>query len=822
MENKEKKGPGGQTPGHNTNSNANSATPAGGSQGSTGIPVADDAHSVARKMLAAGLCVVPRNQGAKRPALHEWNNYQKQLPTEGEIDAWFAGGAHKALGIICGAVSGGLEVIDIDLKADPTGAIVTEAETAIKAYCPGLWERMPREQSPSGGLHLYFRSPTPKGNAKLAHPESGKEALVETRGEGGFIVCAPTPGYTMLAGDLTEVPILTEDEREGLIESMRSLDRSLATVPKESRSNASSSYELTPLDDYNNRPDAVSRTLAVLEKHGWVPLGRDSRGGMRLRRPGKDWGISAVLGADGRQSLKVFSSSTPFGLDGTHSPAAVLAVLEFSGDFSACARALRIMGYGDKGTVTGDPETTSDLESMSLATDLDASIRLIERHGSEIRYCKELGWLVWDGKRWVKSEAAVLQRAKETARAWFNHANNIENELERKAAVSKALQLESAAHISGAVKLATSDPRIYIEASALDSDHLLLNVQNGTLDLRSGELRPHRREDLITKIANAEYDPGATHPALETLLGTIGADWADVPAFLARCFGACLTGDVSTESLFLLQGDGGSGKTTLTEGFSSMMNDYAAKLPFEAFCLHKHGRGTGPTPERAMLRGARFAFAAEGDQAARLDAGEVKQLTGGESVTARELYHGLFTFPPTWKLWLVSNYAPRCDADDSGLWRRFVKIWFPQVPLEKRDPRIKEALVGDPGARAAILAWAVKGCLEWQSRGRGRNGLAIPESVQRQTDEYRNSQDTIADWIADIVADGGAVDPHAWTSSKLVREHYENWCADNGCHALGQQRLAESLKHHGLAPQKLKGARGWKGVRLPKDQRAAA
>ena len=465
---------------------------------------------------------------------------------------------------------------------------------------------------------------------------------------------------------------------------------------------------------------------------------------------------------------------------------------------------------------TGLQEVEHDT-SLELGTDLDASHRLVEAFHDEIRYCPELGWFSWNGKRWVEGEEKIIQRAKKTAREWTLRALDIKIESERKSAITKATTLESAGHIRGAVALAASDTRVLVPASAFDAHPWLLNVQNGTVDLRTGELLPHSRDHLLTKMARANYDPDAKHQALDRLLATISEASPDMPAFLSRCFGASLTADVSVESLFLIQGDGGAGKTTLTEGFSSMLGDYAAKLPFEALCLAKHGRSAeGATPSRLSLRGARFAFAAEGDQSARLDAGEVKMLTGGEAVTARGMYMKKpLTFLPTWKLWLISNYDPKCDSNDTGVWRRLVKLVFPVVPPEKRDPSIKHALIHDPLALAALLAWGVKGCLDWQQRGGGREGLAVPDDVLQATQAYRASQDTIGDWMADLLAEGAKKCSESWTATNQLRNHYERWCQDSGTTALVGNRWSNALRQHGLTPNRKSEARGWQGIKMP-------
>jgi hypothetical protein len=322
-----------------------------------------DLHSIGQAYLAAGLCVVPAGQD-KRPKLPSWTLYQKQLPIADELDEWFHEDRPHGLGLVCGKISGGLEVLDLDAKHDPSGTLNARAEAAIKEFAPGLWERLPRETTPSAGLHLYFRSAKPAGNMKLAMPAVGTKAVAETRGEGGFIVSAPTPGYIMVNGSLTEIPTITDDERDSLLAAARSLDES---EPKIVRAPSTmKGAELSPLDDYNLRGDA----LDLLRQHGW-----HVGAGGKLRRPGKDHGCSATWNHAGKGKLCVFSSSTPFDMaPSTYSPAGIYTVLECGGDFSRAAAELRRLGYGADRPIT--PATVSTEIATAKPTDAPHSVPL--------------------------------------------------------------------------------------------------------------------------------------------------------------------------------------------------------------------------------------------------------------------------------------------------------------------------------------------------------------------------------------------------------------------------------------------------------------
>ena len=467
------------------------------------------------------------------------------------------------------------------------------------------------------------------------------------------------------------------------------------------------------------------------------------------------------------------------------------------------------------------PRAEDDDQVLSVSehgTDLDASLRFAEAHARQLRYCPGVGWLAWDKRRWaVEGDGRAVQLSMQSARRWTEKWSRCGGD-GREQRVKTALSLESASHIEATVRLAKCNPLLVVTVASLDRDPWMLNVLNGTLDLRTGKLRPNNRTDLSTKLAPVEFDPSAQHVALTRYLKTCEAATPGMGAFLARCFGAALTGDASAETLFLLQGAGGSGKTTLIEAVSAMLGDYAVKLSFESFCQSKHGRSPGAaSPDLIRLRGSRLAYASEGDQSARLDAGVVKTLTGNEPITARALYAPPITFPQTWKLWLVSNFDPKADSEDSGIWRRMLKLHFDAIPETQRDPSVKRTLIEDPAARSSLLAWLVAGCLDWQARGGGRIGLCPPDSVQQVTDAYRCKQDTLAEWWDDLLAGDAELLPLEMTPVGALRRHYEEWCAENGAMEVYVKRFNSYLETKGLEKRRgTGGAKRWHGIKLTK------
>lgn len=404
-------------------------------------------------------------------------------------------------------------------------------------------------------------------------------------------------------------------------------------------------------------------------------------------------------------------------------------------------------------------------------TDLGNAERLVERHGAELRYCAALdAWYVWDGRRWAKDETGeVVRRATESVVALYAEAETLPDRTAREELVKHAVKSEADARIAAAIHLAQADARIALRFDAFDADPMALNVMNGTLDLRNGELHPHRRDDLITRLSPVAYDPEARLRLWEDFLITASGGDGDLLRYLERAAGYSLTGLTREEVLFLIWGPTGSGKSTYMEAVKAVLGEYGATADFETFLLHREG---GPRNDIARLAGRRLVASIEMDEGRRLAEGLVKQLTGGDTIAARFLFRESFEFVPAFKLWLVANSKPRVSNEDGAMWRRIRLIPFEYtVPEGERDPELK-AMLRDPAIGGpAVLAWAVRGCLAWQ-----REGLRAPERVSRATDAYRQEMDVLADFLAERCE----LDPAATVPARALYGAYTAWAQEAG------------------------------------------
>lgn len=440
-------------------------------------------------------------------------------------------------------------------------------------------------------------------------------------------------------------------------------------------------------------------------------------------------------------------------------------------------------------------------------TDLGNAERLVDLHGSRIRYCHPWEtWLVWDGRRWARDRCARAELlATETVRRIYVEASEASEEQERKAIADWAKRSEANVRVRAMLDLATSRPGVPVLPEELDVNPWVLNCRNGTLDLATGELRPHDPAELLTKLAPVDFNPEAKCELLDTFLhGATGGD-AELQAFIQRAAGYTLVGNTAEEVLFLIHGPAAAGKSTFLEAFKAALGDYAITMNFEAL-LPRSAVG-GATPDIARLAGQRFVCSIEVDQGKRLAEGLVKTLTGGDTITARPLYREPFEFRPSHTFWLAANHAPTVREDDDGMWRRILRVPFEHpVPRDQRDPQVKTLLQDPDFGRPAVLAWAVKGCLSWRARA----GLDVPSAVREATQAYREEMDPLRDFVEDCCLVG----PQYWAATTTLMEQYVKWAHDNGItHPISRDRVAQGLKARGARKEGTR-PRGWRGIGL--------
>lgn len=439
-------------------------------------------------------------------------------------------------------------------------------------------------------------------------------------------------------------------------------------------------------------------------------------------------------------------------------------------------------------------------------TDLANSRRFLKANRERVRHCFPWSkWLVWDGPRWqIDENAAVLRLGMATAdEVWMAaKAHLLDSDV-----LDFAKKTSGHGKIISMLKLAAAD--VPVAVSELDSNKWLLNCPNGTLDLRTGQLKPHRREDHITKLCPTNFKPDASSYHWDRFLETVFGDDLTI-RFLQRLAGYFLTGEVSEQILAVFHGAGSNGKSTLLNALQGTLGaDYTSAAP--PSLLMEKKTEAHPT-ELAGLFGKRLVIAQETNAGARLAESTVKQLTGGDMISARRMREDFWTFSPTHKLVICSNHKPRIKGTDHAIWRRVVllpferRFWNPakgeEGPAELiQDKALPEKLAAE---HEGILAWMVQGCLDWQ-----RGGLQIPDSVRAATEDYRSEQDILGQFLAECC---DIYQTYRVKFSSLY-ETLEGWCNESGANLPSRTFVGEYLKDRGFR-DKQSGVRWYLGIGL--------
>lgn len=444
------------------------------------------------------------------------------------------------------------------------------------------------------------------------------------------------------------------------------------------------------------------------------------------------------------------------------------------------------------------------------ATDLGNAGRLVARHREDIRFHERGKWLVWSGTRWVFNNTGEIDRkAKDTIRGLYEEAAAEKDPDVRGKLLKWAKASEAEGHFRSMISMAKTEPGVPVLAMEMDADPWLLNCGNGTLNLKTGELGPHRREDLITKQVPVNYDADAKCPNWDNFLGRIMEGNEALIAFLQRAVGYSLTGDTKEQVFFILCGGGANGKSTFLETVKAFLGDYARTADPAAF-LAKKVDTVGN--DIARLAGARFVSAQEVEIDRRLAEALIKQITGGDTITARFLYEEAFEFNPQFKLFLAVNHKPEIRGRDKAIWRRIHLVPFNVIiPPEEQDRSLIEKLKAElPG----ILAWAERGCRDWV-----KQGLNAPKEVSAATKAYREEMDILRPFLEECCVVG----PQFQATAAALYVAYRHHCKKGGEEPLTQTAFGRRLRERGFQSETIthgegKGRKLWRGLGLMDEE----
>jgi putative DNA primase/helicase len=467
--------------------------------------------------------------------------------------------------------------------------------------------------------------------------------------------------------------------------------------------------------------------------------------------------------------------------------------------------------------------SASKADDPGLAdTDVANAKRLEHLLAGKVAYTPGIGWLMFTGTHWqrvtdehliVYAQRCLSQQVYREAAAASDKASAADDKDERKTLNATAETLlkwanrcESRRVIVDAVALLKS--RVLTPTDQWDRHPFLLNVENGTIDLRTGELRPHDPRDRITKLASVKYDLNAQHTAVDATRELLQIDGRE--DYMQASLGACLTGETPNENLWLLIGGAGTGKSTLLEAAAAVLGPgYAAHIDTATLIETRFNSNPGsPRPDLLALQGARLAIGRELPNNARLRSADIKALTGGDTIVARAPYgREPVAFRPQFKLFIHSNYTPKVDWDDEGVQRRLVQIPFTAKPT-KPNPSIKRALLEDPTARSAMLNWLLKGARAWIESG---YQLDAPDLVREATAQYWRENDPFHLWAEDNVRFD---QPEVFTLVSDIYSSYKDWAKSINEKPASIRSLGQWLRKQKCVSKRGSDGRGWLGVQL--------
>ena len=662
-------------------------------------------------------------------------------------------------------------------KKQPTGGELFDWYTELK---PSLWAVVCGEQSgvciidadgpdalkylvdhglqphiltPGGGGHFYFKTPgfSVKPQVRIAGHD------VDIRGDGSYgIVVGTRPDGGVYQVKVLPVPGMLRD----ISEFPKEIQAAIQNGTKPQTASRAANTEVIPLHERNARLASIAGSM---RRQGVFP--------------------AAILVS----LLQVNESQCEPPLTDTE----VKAIASSIGRY--------------------EPKPDTDRPAHFNLTDYGNAERLVSLHGDNIRFSPERkAWVIWAGKvwEWDMGGVRIAKLAKKTARNIYREAADELDDDVRKEIVKHARATERQVRIEAMIKSAESEPGVAVNLADLDANHWLLNVNNGTIDLRTGVLKPHDRADLITEILPIDYDAGAVSNEWDTFLQQIFNGNLELIAYIQRALGYSITGDQSEQAFFFCYGSGFNGKSTLLNACRLVVGNYSTQIPPTAFMIDKSKRG-GPDEAIASLKNKRLVCSTELEDGQRLSVSLVKRMTGGEPLWCEHKFERGYNFQPTHKLWLSGNHEPVITDTTNSIWNRLKKIPFTiEIPEADRRKGYAEYLAGTHSA--VILAWLVRGCVEWRETG----SLGEPKVVKQAVAEYRNQQDILFDFLIErcIFQKAATID------QKALYADYKQWAEANDINAIGKLTFRSRVLEKGVfSAIGNKNIKIWRGIRLRVD-----
>ncbi len=590
--------------------------------------------------------------------------------------------------------------------------------------------------------------------------------------------------------------------------------------------------EVVVWNDAKNKPPLHYREVLALVRSTYRSLERKSKDppGWKLNEDSDEWKAKQANNEHGRRDRaehdedswratlggKPASSSSPSDYDAERDErrAAEMRLAMDSGIQSLLSQDfLTLPCDATPPSPDGFPLTTRG-NAMRVLSDHQPTLRHIFRTSQ---------WYGWDGKRWKKDdEGYVLSLVQKRISGMHEmlkskqlvvSKHDDDDTKNRKLGLREALwkhinKSERAAAIKEVVELTSWQPTVKATYDQLDAHDDLINTQSGVVNSTSLKQRPHDPDQYHTMVTSAPFNAAAECPTWMSFL-----DWAmrgdkELVDFLQRAAGYSATGHIREQVFFLCYGIGGNGKSTFLNTVMHVLADYATSCDIELFLMSPSQRMGSANEELLALRGVRLVYAFEPTEGRALQESRIKQITGGERITARPLYGKPVHFSPKFSLWLATNHRPVIRGTDDGIWRRVVLIpWKAKITADEKDESLGDKLIAEaPG----IMRWILEGAYKWH-----REGLRVPEQVRDQTASYRDEMDLLGAFLEQCCK----LQEDTTERSSVLYETFKAWCETQGERPWKQKTLKERLRERSIACVKRKGIMTFLGLETLSEAR---
>lgn len=727
---------------------------------------------------------------SKKPLINAWP--EKATTDPAQIKAWWKQWPKALVGIPTGAASG-IAVLDTDIEIDPvTGEVIKDGEAVLQAELKARGWTLPdyllEVRTARGGLHRWFQHEAGFKCSTNVIPG------VDTRAEGGFIIAPGSQGAVGGAWEFKDGCDLVAREEEaptwlahafrtgkwpgadgeavrskaepgGSAEPLDELDQLDSTKPDDIRKALAEHWDADSYDDWTTAALALHRHPEGRElweewssqSAKYDPADADKK--WAQTKPKKNITARTILYRVPAAKLSAWGRATSSGADGGDIGNAKAFAVRFTGEF-ACLFPAKV-------------------------------------------------YVRWTGSRWAACEQGEeIEAAKQLAQEIADDAAARYTETGSKfdgARLNAAMALKNnRTRLDNMLVLAKSDPLLAVHQRDFDNDPWLLGVQNGVVELRTGQLIAPNPRQRILRQAGAIFDPTTKYPRWLKFLADIQPD-AEIRAFLQRAVGYTLTGLPDEERIFFLHGNGANGKSVFATVLARLFGDYHCTITPAALSKSRYGSGNEADRAIARLPGARLALANETAQGSIWDDQRLKELASRDPIAARKLYAEAFDFTPTHKLWIRGNHLPGAHDAGDGFWRRLIVIPFTvQLAEADRVTDLDRQLIDSE--LSGILAWAVEGCQAWQ-----KQGLNVPQSLQSRIDQYRTETDLLGQWVEECLLE----DAHGKATVASAYSSFQMFCREQGVSTPSKRQFISDLAERKIETSKAaKGKRVFKGFRV--------